>query len=378
MKRKKILRISAVVASVLFALSIVVGVVLTCLHRSNDTVAYAAELDDDTEYNYWIRFKDDYYTLVPSVFVINETIPYSPDFDTSTTLSFDFPFIANGEYFTRFIYRQSAEDGVTFDYQNGSYSRRVFVQGELVADANYLNIAVGYCQMNTGLFAWFTRNAINVNDRSFAEGAEYGYWEGFRDGGIHEAESNRLLSVEISSDDDLGISDTGIIFPSLFYVPYGSSFTFPVLNNSLVYIERIAVRYTDPDTDVLFGYNYPEPGSTISNLTYNLKIGLTIRPILSFQDGYSEGVEDGYNQGFNSGYSSGHEEGYSDGYTRGHSDGLNLGQSVGIANPVSFFFDTTQTFLDIKLFGVVSIGGVLSVLLFVGVALAFIKMFGAG
>lgn len=308
MKRKKILRISAVVASVLFALSIVVGVVLTCLHSNNDTVAYAAELNDDIEYNYWIRFKDDYYTLEPSVFVISETIPYSPDFDTSTTLSFDFPFIANGEYFTRFTYRQSAEDGVTLDYQNSSYSRRVFVHGELVADTNYLNIAVGYCQMNTGLFAWFTQNSTNVNDRSFLEGFEAGFFEGIRDSGGSEEYAELLIA----------------------------------------YRELLA-RYND-----LYS-KYQDS-----------------------EQSYWNGYLDGYYTARDLSYSEGYDFGYDEGYNLGYNAGLNKAQSDSLVNPVSYFLVPVHNFLNLNLFGVFSIGTLLNILLFVAVALIFIKMFSGG
>ncbi len=55
-----------------------------------------------------------------------------------------------------------------------------------------------------------------------------------------------------------------------------------------------------------------------------------------------------------------------------------MGQSEQLVNPLSYFIAPVQTFLDTKLFGVVSIGTVLNVALFVSIALIFIKMFAGG
>lgn len=98
----------------------------------------------------------------------------------------------------------------------------------------------------------------------------------------------------------------------------------------------------------------------------------------TYNDGFHSGYQSGYREGNNDGYLAGESFGWSEGYDEGHRDGMNLGQSVGISNPVSFFFDTVQTFLSTNLFGTISIGAVLSVIVFVAVALAFLKMFSGG
>ena len=65
-------------------------------------------------------------------------------------------------------------------------------------------------------------------------------------------------------------------------------------------------------------------------------------------------------------------------YDEGYAAGYNMGQSEQLVNPLSYFIAPVQTFLDTKLFGVVSIGTVLNVALFVSIALIFIKMFAGG
>lgn len=69
---------------------------------------------------------------------------------------------------------------------------------------------------------------------------------------------------------------------------------------------------------------------------------------------------------------------YDEGYQVGYSEGYNKGQTEQLVNPLSYFIAPVQTFLDTKLFGVVSIGTVLNVALFVSIALIFIKMFAGG
>ncbi len=108
--------------------------------------------------------------------------------------------------------------------------------------------------------------------------------------------------------------------------------------------------------------------------------------------GYDEGQEDGYNEGYNVGYDEGQEDGYQtgyndgillsdaydEGYREGYSNGLNKGLSDTLTNPVSFFLQPVQAFLDTKLFGNFSIGTALNAVLFVSLALIFIKMFAGG
>lgn len=115
-----------------------------------------------------------------------------------------------------------------------------------------------------------------------------------------------------------------------------------------------------------------------------------------FSEGKQEGLTEGYNNGYNVGLKAGETEGYGKGYDKGYEDGLNdntsynVGWSAGhtagrnealtegLTNPVVYILQPVSTFLDTKLFGVVSIGQMLSVALFVMIAVIFLKMFAGG
>lgn len=75
-------------------------------------------------------------------------------------------------------------------------------------------------------------------------------------------------------------------------------------------------------------------------------------------------------------YQAGYDSGYNSGYNQGVIDGSN--QELDKINPVSYFLEPVSTFLSTPIFGKFSIGSALSVVLFVGVALIFIKMFAGG
>ena len=77
-------------------------------------------------------------------------------------------------------------------------------------------------------------------------------------------------------------------------------------------------------------------------------------------------------------YNNGYESGYNSGYDLGYSSGYNAALTDGLKNPISFLIDPVREFLNAPLFGVVSVGGVLTVALFVLVAIMFIKMFAGG
>lgn len=67
------------------------------------------------------------------------------------------------------------------------------------------------------------------------------------------------------------------------------------------------------------------------------------------------------------------DRGYTDGYNKGMNDGVQVN-----LNPISVFLSPVQSFLDMKIFGIFSISSALIVILFVGIALIFIKMFAGG
>lgn len=107
-----------------------------------------------------------------------------------------------------------------------------------------------------------------------------------------------------------------------------------------------------------------------------------------YQSGYNAGLAagniEGYNKGYDEGYSAGkldsdsYSEGYSAGFTSGRVAGRNEALTEGLTNPVVYVLQPVVTFFDTKLFGVVSIGQILSIFIFVAVGLIFLKMFAGG
>lgn len=105
-----------------------------------------------------------------------------------------------------------------------------------------------------------------------------------------------------------------------------------------------------------------------------------------YEDGYSVGSTDGYERGYDEGYDLGYEDGvpvgydtgYTSGYSDGHSDGLNLGHSDRITNPISSFIEPVHQFMNTPFFGTLTYATIFNIVLFVAVAVIFIKMFSGG
>lgn len=72
-------------------------------------------------------------------------------------------------------------------------------------------------------------------------------------------------------------------------------------------------------------------------------------------------------------YDKGHADGYEDGYNKGKLDGTTVD-----LNPISIFLEPVSAFMNIKLFGFVSLGLVFNIVLFVSLAIIFIKLFAGG
>ena len=101
-----------------------------------------------------------------------------------------------------------------------------------------------------------------------------------------------------------------------------------------------------------------------------------------YDQGYNKGTADGryegYNDGFNTGKEEGLTEGYDNGYNTGYTNGYNKGQTTQVSNPIVYLLTPVHTFLDTNLFGSFSLGDAFNVVLFVAVAVIFIKMFSGG
>lgn len=69
---------------------------------------------------------------------------------------------------------------------------------------------------------------------------------------------------------------------------------------------------------------------------------------------------------------------FNEGYEQGFNDGYDVGVGQGLANPLTIFVRPINSFLTTDLFGTISIGDVMQVLLFICLALIFLKMFAGG
>ena len=72
------------------------------------------------------------------------------------------------------------------------------------------------------------------------------------------------------------------------------------------------------------------------------------------------------------------DQNYNNGYNKGHAEGYDQGAAAGITNPITVFIQPIDSFLNTPIFGQISIGDILSLIIFVMVALVFIKMFAGG
>lgn len=87
-----------------------------------------------------------------------------------------------------------------------------------------------------------------------------------------------------------------------------------------------------------------------------------------------------YDKGHSDGFASGKNEGLIEGEDIGYNKGFVAGQNSvdPFPNPVSYLIEPIISFLNIKFFDTLTLGGVLSVGIFVMVAVMFIKLFAGG
>ena len=85
---------------------------------------------------------------------------------------------------------------------------------------------------------------------------------------------------------------------------------------------------------------------------------------------------------FHDRYENGYDIGYEIGYGIGHNAGYQVGYDQGIVgkwqSPIEIFIKPVDIFLSTNIFGNISIGDILSIILFVMVGIIFIKMFAGG
>lgn len=147
--------------------------------------------------------------------------------------------------------------------------------------------------------------------------------------------------------------------------------------------QELDIRYTD------YFYRSYDGGQDLFTIIFHLSDESWL-----YRQGYDRGLTAGFNEGFESGikqtngfdlgYSRGYQAGFedgtkrSDGYEAGVADGIDAGLSQQLKNPIEFLLKPVQEFLNMKLFGVISLGSFVAIGLFVLIAVIFIKMFAGG
>lgn len=154
-------------------------------------------------------------------------------------------------------------------------------------------------------------------------------------------------------------NDTANMF---MYNIYKSDIADYLLLGATVQIGKFGLNQGQETQAVSIDYPADQPALMWSTLLWTANLPLTeLQQIWSL--------------GWNEGQSSGYESGYNTGYNIGYNKGLS---QTAYANPISYFLEPVQTFLDLHFFGEISIGQVFSIALFVLIALMFIKLFAGG
>lgn len=122
------------------------------------------------------------------------------------------------------------------------------------------------------------------------------------------------------------------------------------------------------------GYNQGlEDGSELADSEYDAawESGYNAGVQYGSSDAYDVGYEDGKEVGYTNGYNVGYDTGYLDGYEGG-------GGGTGDFNLGTFLVNSLTTFLDAPIFGDVTLGAILLILITIPLVLLFLKMFARG
>lgn len=111
--------------------------------------------------------------------------------------------------------------------------------------------------------------------------------------------------------------------------------------------------------------------------SFNIPTG-NIRYFSMGQGIYTETASEPLKNVFNVFWNCFHSELMDVGYELGYQNGIRDGSPVEMENPITYFIAPVSAFLATPLFGTFSIGAALSIVLFVSVALIFLKIFAGG
>lgn len=161
-----------------------------------------------------------------------------------------------------------------------------------------------------------------------------------------------------------------------------------VLSNN----QKLYITFTRPPAwaSIPSDFNFSDYDTTYQYTSYSVVVHNSNSS--AYSDGYTAGVNAGYNSGYSVGYADGKKSGksegetigYNKGYTAGNSDGYTKGYNKGVSEslkdiePWQVIVDALDTFMNIKLFGSVSLGTILKIGLAMLLVGLIIKIFLGG
>lgn len=221
---------------------------------------------------------------------------------------------------------------------------------------------------------------------------------------IYDLEFVTGIYIQNKQPSTTGVGITTFTNTRNFTVVYGSltnhqsKYTIEIKDstNNYVYTIEKEITYSDKSFNVFQCYLDPEVWGM--EITVNLSVYNTDTEINSYslyiidndqyifdvylkgnQDGNTLGYENGYNSGYNDGEIVGREEGHAAGYEDGYKNGydIGVGETIGsltgwdaVKNGITSIFEALQ----IKVFGLFSLGDVIMICLVFAVVMFFLKV----
>lgn len=379
MKTRKILKIIAVVFAVLFGLTVAGGIVYTAVSdyskQSNDSCAVVECTDNalpftGTQCNYQelgsvkstaVAFADTPTTVTPTkgtcrytVYAPEEAFPitlygYNGTSKKSTVVN------NNGDTISLVTYwymdsvtnqiRVVAQGSITYFYAVDCNGLMLFIDYHHTDDCTAFPINAAGCSDTNNILSsiGFGYELDEIMSNAFTSGFNQGHTAGYDEG--HSAGVEEGHTAGYNEGNTAGYN----------------------IGHTAGYNEGRTAGYDEGHTA---GYN---EGNTA---------GYNRGHVAGYDEGHTAGFDEGkllgHSEGFTTGYNQGKGQGYSEGYNIGYNDGENKTLSVQLTNPISSFLQPVHEFMNTKFFGDLTYGSIFNVVLFVAVALIFIKMFSGG
>ncbi len=363
-KRKALIkRIICIITAVLFSVGLILGFVFTSLSNNTSVVSADSSVLSDTNTT---ESLDDFSVIVlDSNFVGSDfTLNQIQGVFLSGTLN---------SYPIRLITFSTAGNKLTITYTFQNHTQLVaYENGWQYEKVNLLFVAN---VQTDDARQWLLEHSSLYPNSNYSDGAKFGYEMGFEEGKQNGIQQGYENGYNTGKQDGFGQG---------YNDGYNTGKQDGIIEGSTQGYEN--------------GYNTGKQDGLEQGRDEGYSNGYNTGHKEGLQDGLEQGREEGYNEGYdtgkqegitqgeaqgrvegyNDGKQDGIQEGYNTGYDEGHKDGVNLGQSTQLSNPVNFMLKPVSDFLNIKLFGVVSLGTIFNIVMFVFVATIFIKMFAGG